>query len=152
MAAPILVFAIGNESRSDDALGPLLLRRLQSEAVPQTEFIEDFQLQVEHVTDLAGRNMVVFVDADVSCNAPFEFSSVTAAHDNSYSSHAMTPSALLHTYHQVYSEDAPQSFLLRIRGYGFELGEELSDEATGNLEQAARMICAWLADIHTLRE
>ncbi|MEK7812104.1 MAG: hydrogenase maturation protease [Pseudomonadota bacterium] len=148
----VLVFAIGNESRGDDALGPLLLRRLQSADMPRTEFIEDFQLQVEHVTDLAGRDAVLFVDADVSCNAPFEFSNIMAAHDNSYSSHAMTPSALLHAYRQFHGADAPPSFLLRIRGYGFELGEELSAEAVLNLEQATGMIRAWLADIHASRE
>ena len=79
-------------------------------------------MQVEHVTDLLERNAVLFVDADMSCAAPFHFSEITAAHDNSYTSHAMTPFALLHTYRQVYGTDAPRSFLLRIRGYGFELG------------------------------
>ncbi|MDH2916128.1 MAG: hydrogenase maturation protease [Gallionella sp.] len=152
MLVPILVFAIGNESRGDDALGPLLLRQLQSDDIPLTEFIEDFQLQVEHVTDLVGRDAVLFVDADVSCKAPFEFSSITAVHDNSYSSHAMSPSALLHAYRQFHGADAPPTFLLRIRGYGFELGEELSAQATHNLEQATGMIRAWLADIRASRE
>ena len=153
MVAAFLVLAIGNESRGDDALAPLLLRSVQTEFNhPDFEFIEDFQLQVEHVTDLAGRDAVLFVDADVSCNAPFEFSNITAALDNSYSSHAMTPSALLHAYRQFHGTDAPPTFLLRIRGYGFELGEDLSAEAVLNLEQATGMIRAWLADIHASRE
>ncbi|MDO8989797.1 MAG: hydrogenase maturation protease [Sideroxyarcus sp.] len=148
MFAPLLVFAIGNESRGDDALAPLLVRRLQSEAVgTQVEFIEDFQLQVEHVTDLVGRTAVLFVDADMSCAAPFHFSNISAAQDNSYTSHAMTPFALLHTFRQVYGTDAPPSYLMRIRGYGFELGESLSDEAAANLQQASTMVNAWLADI-----
>ncbi len=145
MTAPLLVFAIGNESRGDDALGPLLLRSLQGGA--QAELIEDYQLQVEHVTDLRGRHAVLFVEADMSCAAPFHFSRIAAAHDHSYTSHAMTPSALLHTYRQVYGTDAPESFLLRIRGYGFELGATLSDEASSNLEQAQAKVRAWLADI-----
>ncbi len=148
MTAPLLVFAIGNESRGDDALGPLLLRRLQAEGIQQAELIEDFQLQVEHVTDLVGRDAVLFVDADVSCAAPFHFSSITAEHDHSYTSHAMTPSALLHTYRQVYGTDAPQSFLLRIRGYGFELGANPSTGASANLSCAVAKAREWLADIH----
>jgi hypothetical protein len=36
---------------------------------------------------------------------------------------------------------------MRIRGYGFELGESLSDEAAANLQQASTMVNAWLADI-----
>lgn len=149
MVEPVLVFAVGNESRGDDALGPLLLRQLQSAAVPQTEFIEDYQLQVEHVTDLFGRNAILFVDADASCDAPFQFSRVNAAHDNSYTSHAMTPSALLHAYRQFHGVAAPPAFLLRLRGYDFELGAGLSELAAHNLEQATGMIRAWLADIHT---
>ena len=152
MSIPVLVFAIGNESRGDDALGPLLLRRLQSEGFAQTEFIEDFQLQVEHVTDLAGRDAVLFIDADVSCEAPFHFSKIDAAHDNSYSSHAMSPCALLHAYRQFHGVDAPPTFLLRIRGYGFELGEAMSAEATANLEHSAGMIRIWLADIQAAQE
>ena len=150
MTAPLLVFAIGNDSRGDDALGPLLLRGLQAEGSTQAELIEDYQLQVEHVTDLHGRTAVLFVDADMSCAAPCQLSRITPAHDHSYTSHAMTPAALLHTYRQVYGTDAPDSFLLRIRGYGFELGASLSDEASANLEQASIRVRAWLADIPTV--
>jgi len=152
MPIPVLVFAIGNESRGDDALGPLLLRQLQSESFPQAEFIEDFQLQVEHVTDLAGRDAILFIDADVSCDAPFHFSKIEAVHDNSFSSHAISPSALLHAYRQFHGTDAPPTFLLRIRGYGFELGDGLSDEATANLVRATAEVHEWLADILAMRE
>ncbi|MDP2144381.1 MAG: hydrogenase maturation protease [Gallionella sp.] len=152
MTAPILVFAIGNESRGDDALAPLLVRDLEGWARTagldgRVELIEDYQLQVEHVTDLQGRDAVLFVDADVSCDAPFHFSAIDAGHDNSYTSHAMTPFALLHAYRQVYGTDAPSCYLLRVRGYGFELGEALSDEALGNLAHATAKAQVWLADI-----
>lgn len=146
MVSPFLVFAIGNESRGDDALAPLLVRQLLSEGIsPHIELIEDYQLQVEHVTDLVGRSTVLFVDADMSCEAPFQFSEIAAAQDNSYTSHAMTPFALLHTYRQVYGTDAPNSFLMRIRGYGFELGESLSKEAEANLKLATDEVRLWLA-------
>lgn len=151
MVAPLLVFAIGNESRGDDALAPLLVRQLQAYGVTdQVEVIEDFQLQVEHVTDLCGRSAVLFVDADMSCDAPFQFSEITAAQDNSYTSHAMTPFALLHTYRQVYGTDAPASHLLRVRGYGFELGENLSKEASDNLQLATSKVRSWLEGIPVL--
>ncbi|HCI14767.1 MAG: Ni/Fe hydrogenase [Gallionellales bacterium GWA2_60_142] len=138
MTAPILVFAIGNESRGDDAVGPLLARALEG-LDDSVEVIEDYQLQVEHVTDLVGRSAAIFVDADVSCSAPFHFSKIAAEHDNSYTSHAMTPFALLHTYRQVYGAEAPPTFLLRIRGYDFELGSPLSGQAEQNLVAATRL-------------
>lgn len=151
MIPPLLVFAIGNESRGDDALAPLLVRQLEAAGLPrQVEVVEDYQLQVEHVTDLAERHAVLFVDADMSCDAPFHFSSITAAQDNSYTSHAMSPFALLHTYRQVYRVDAPDSFLLRIRGYGFELGDDLSKEAKENLAQALAKVREWVTDLPTM--
>ncbi len=152
MAAPILIFGIGNDSRGDDALAPMLVRRLQTENTKQVEFIEEYQLQVEHVTDLARREAVLFIDADVSCEAPFHFSKIEAAHDHSYSSHAMSPFALLHAYRQFHGEEAPPTYLLRIRGYGFELGDGLSREAAVNLEQAAKKLKGWLTDIQPAQE
>jgi hydrogenase maturation protease len=144
MVASLLVFAIGNESRGDDALAPLLVRQLQTDGL--VEVIEDFQLQVEHVTDLLGRSAVLFVDADMSCEAPFHFSAIAAAQDNSYTSHAMTPFALLHTFNQVYKTNPPPCFLLRIRGYGFELGESLSNEASANLKRATARVREWIEE------
>lgn len=146
MPAPLLVFAVGNESRGDDAVAPLLLRQLQAQSFPQADFIEDFQLQVEHVTDLLDRRAVLFIDADMSCAAPCRLERIAAVHDNSYTSHAMTPSALLHTYRQVFQSDAPECFLMRIRGYGFELGEALSPEAAENLACAASRAKEWLLE------
>lgn len=144
MVAPVLIFAVGNESRGDDALGPLLLRRIQEQASDSVECIEDFQLQVEHSADLLGRRQVVFVDADVSCEPPFRFSELEAAHDHSYSSHAQSPAALLHTFCQVYTDPLPQCYVLGIRGYGFELGDDLSPEAADNLQQATAFLQSWL--------
>ncbi|MDO8294720.1 MAG: hydrogenase maturation protease [Gallionella sp.] len=145
MAAPILIFAVGNESRGDDALAPLLVRGLEgwvetAGLVGRIELIEDYQLQVEHVTDLIGRSAVLFVDADMSCTEPFHFSEIAAEKDGSYTSHVMTPFALLHTFRQVYGIDAPATFLLRIRGYDFELGNPLGDKAAANLEAAMKLV------------
>ena len=159
MKAPTLIFAIGNESRGDDALAPLLLRSLEdwvkaARLDERIELIEDYQLQVEHVTDLLDRNAVLFVDADMSCNEPFHASEIAAEKDRSYTSHVMTPFALLHTYRQVYGKDAPPAFLLRIRGYDFELGKPLSGKAAANLVAAtkrARELCAD-ADVQSWRQ
>ena len=159
MTVPILILAIGNESRGDDALAPLLVRDLEGWAEAagldeRVELIEEYQLQVEHVTDLVGRSAALFIDADISCTEPFHFSEITSGHDSSYTSHAMTPAALLHAYRQVYGKDAPPAFLLRIRGYDFELGNPLGDRAAANLKLAVkhvRVLCT-NTDLHCWRE
>jgi len=85
MTAPLLVFGWGNPSRGDDALGPLFVERLRGMAeragLGGMEFLEDYQLQVEHALDLVGRVRVLFVDASLDCRAPFEATAVRAARD-----------------------------------------------------------------------
>ncbi len=53
----------------------------------------------------------------------------------SYSSHVMSPAALLHAYRELYG-NPPAVYLLEIRGERFELGEALSPEASINLKAA----------------
>ena len=136
----LLLFGFGNPGRGDDALGPVLIGRIAALQFAAVECQNDMQLQVEHVTDLAGCDRVLFIDADMSCAEPFEFSEIRAVKDDSYSSHAMSPSALLHAYHQVYRRDAPPAYLLRIRGYDFELGDPLTEQASANLAAATRLV------------
>jgi len=136
----LLLFGYGNPGRGDDALGPELVSRIKEMRFAGVECQYDMQLQVEHVTDLHGCDRVLFIDADMSCAEPYDYSGIGAAKDDSYTSHAMSPTALLYAFRQVYRKDAPRAFLLRIRGYGFELGDPLSDKATDNLEAAKQHV------------
>jgi hydrogenase maturation protease len=138
--AKLLLFGYGNPGRGDDALGPELIGRIAQLRLADVECQNDMQLQVEHVTDLAACKRVLFIDADMSCAEPFDFSEIAAVKDGSYTSHAMSPTALLHAYSQVYGKDAPPAFLLRIRGYDFELGDPLTDQASANLEVATKLV------------
>jgi hydrogenase maturation protease len=133
--SPILLIGIGNPSRGDDALGPLLIERLEALALPEVELLTDFQLQVEFALDLQGRQQVIFVDASLDAAAPFTFSPVVAAEDTSYSSHALSPAAVLHAYRKLCGEPPP-AHVLAIRGEAFELGEGLSAAAAKHLDAA----------------
>ena len=77
--AELLVLAVGNPSRGDDALGPQFLEQLtiwqdQRDDWEEVELLSDFQLHIEHAVDLENRKLVLFVDASVSCPSPFQFS------------------------------------------------------------------------------
>lgn len=137
---PILIFAYGNPGRGDDALGPELLAAIEAEAISGVECQCDMQLQVEHITDLEGRERILFVDADMSCTEPFTLSHLDPEKDGSYTSHAMTPGALLHAFRKVYGSDAPPAYILRIRGYAFELGDSMGDKAAANLALAVDLV------------
>lgn len=148
---PVAVLAYGNPSRGDDALAPCLLDRIESmlsnQQIPDTcELINDFQLQIEHTLDIQGRSQLLFIDASMNATAPFEFSDLQAAQDDSISSHALSPAALLTVYEQVHHETAPHAFLLAIPGYEFELGEPLSRQAEDNLRQATEFCAQLLSD------
>ena len=143
MTKGLLVFGYGNPSRGDDALGPELLTRLEDERTRRPDWADidlltDFQLQVEHALDLEGRGLALFIDASVACAAPFAFSRLHPEKDTSYTSHALSPAAVLHVWQQVKGVPPPPSFLLTVRGYSFELGEPLSEAARANLEAAYR--------------
>ena len=77
----ILLFGYGNPGRGDDGLGPELVSRIAQTDLAGVECQNDMQLQVEHVTDLQGCDRVMFIDADMSCAKPFEFSEIGAAKD-----------------------------------------------------------------------
>jgi hydrogenase maturation protease len=135
----LLIIGIGNPSRGDDALGPLLIERLEALRLPDVELLTDFQLQVEYALDLRGRRQVVFVDASLDAPAPFTFMPAVAMEDSSYSSHELSPGALLHAYQKLFGAP-PAAFVLAIRGQTFELGEDLSAVASANLEAALGFI------------
>ncbi|OHX36894.1 hypothetical protein BJL95_19525 [Methylomonas sp. LWB] len=142
---PVLVFAYGNPSRGDDALGPLLLEALENQVGTNTvEFIVDFQLQIEHALDLQGRRVAIFVDASVKAEMPYQFSRLMPLRDRSYTSHAMSPAALLDVYQALYGSPPP-TFLLGIAGLSFELGEVLSPDAAQNLALAVEFACRLLS-------
>jgi len=149
---PVLIFGYGNPGRGDDALGPELAAAIEAEAFagvecPLVETQTDMQLQAEHVMDLAGRERVLFVDADMSCAEPYTFEILEPEKDGSYTSHAMTPGALLHAYRRVYGSEAPPSYVLRIRGYNFELGDPMGDQACLNLAAAIELVRKLCADV-----
>jgi hydrogenase maturation protease len=146
--APLLVFGWGNPSRGDDALGPLLIEQLRGAAPPgfSIEYLEDYQLQVEHALDLVGRKRVLFVDASLGGNAPFEASHIKAAQDATITTHAMSPQALMQVFQDIQGEPAPASMLLAIRGQCFELGEPLSEAALSNLQVAVVWAMSWIED------
>ena len=130
---PDLVFTWGNPSRGDDALGPAMYELLQLADLNGVDLLTDFQLQIEHSIDLEGRERVLFVDASTSAKAPFEFFRLQPEQDASYTTHAMSPPALLSVYQQVNGCAPPPAWLLSIRGYKFGLGLPLSPAASKNL-------------------
>lgn len=146
----LVIFGYGNPSRGDDALGSLLLARAETEVdrLPGLDvaLVEDFQLQVEHALDLEDRDLALFIDAAETGPAPYAFRRLVAAEDPSYTTHAISPEAVLHAFRQVRGSEPPPAFVLAVRGASFELGEDLSDEGRRNMEAAWRLLATLLRE------
>ncbi len=143
---PVLLFAYGNPSRGDDALGPNLYDMVDSRQRAAGDFqdvdlLTDFQLQVEHVLDLRLREWVLFVDASQVAQPPYRFYRLCPARETAYTTHAMSPAGVLAVYQQVYTEPPPPTYMLSIRGYEFGLGQPLSTRAREHLEKAFAFLC-----------
>ncbi len=136
----MVLFGYGNPSRGDDALGPLLLDRAVAWLGEHPDLrvtpVADFQLQIEHAEDLRDHDLALFLDADAACPPPFAFRRVQPAQDSSYTTHELSPGAVLHVYERITGEPAPPAFVLGIRGVAFELGEPLSAAAEAHLAAA----------------
>jgi hydrogenase maturation protease len=137
--APILVFGVGNPSRGDDALGPLLIERLQAlqadGRLPDVELLTDFQLQVEHTLDLCERQRVIIVDAAVDLDVPCRLTPVEPAPGSSWSTHSLSPAALASLFGSLFGA-LPRLEQLAIGAESFALGDDLSVLATRHLECA----------------
>ena len=136
----LTVFAWGNESRGDDAIGSVLARRINELGSPDIELVEDHQLNLEHVMDIHEGVPVLFVDASVAISSDYRLERLAAQRDDSVSTHSISPQALLDLYRQTLGKEAPDAYLLHIRGEQFELGEGISDAAQARVDNAWRFL------------
>lgn len=147
--APLLVLGWGNPGRGDDALGPLLVERLMAQASDlvgdgMLEGLTDFQLQVEHALDLAGRRHVLFVDAARDLREPLAVRVLAPHPAPTPFTHALAPEALLHVAGQLHGHAPPPATLLALRARRFEFGAPLSGEAVQALQAGLAWALAWL--------
>jgi hydrogenase maturation protease len=142
---PVVVFAVGNPSRGDDALGPEICGRLEKWLEIEglaggVELIEDFQLQIEHSLDLVGRELALFIDAGDNTPAPFVFERIFPSTAVAHTSHALAPQAVLQVFRQVEGCEPPPAYVLCIRGEKFELGEPLGEPARQHADAAFSLL------------
>lgn len=145
MSAPVVVFAVGNPSRGDDALGPVLCGRLatwlENEGLAgQADLVEDFQLQIEHALDLVGRELALFIDAGADTPGPYVCGRIAPAEDVAYTTHELPPEAVLQVYRRTEGGEPPPAFVLCVRGESFALGDPLSAAAEANAAAALEFL------------
>lgn len=150
--SPILIMAIGNPSRGDDAIGPVLLDAFAQWLAQQTpaiqdriELLQEQQLMVEHVADLTQRHRILIVDAAAQ-SALQAIALQTVATDASrplMPGHQMSPAHLLSWYQHLQQSSPPPCQTLTIRGEQFELGAPLSPAVLAIQNEALQTLIDW---------
>ncbi|MGA8170566.1 MAG: hydrogenase maturation protease [Methylocystis sp.] len=144
-----LVFGVGNPSRGDDAIAPVLIERLEEwwasarELSVELTLLTDFQWQVEHALDLRGVDLVIFVDASLTASAPFRLEPLVARFDVTYTTHALSPACVLAVAERL-GQTLPEAWQMSIPGRNFELGAPLSAPSRSHVEAAIEFVQASL--------
>lgn len=143
MTGSVLVVGFGNPAREDDGLGPAAAEMVEKAGIPNVSVDIDYQLSVEHASDIAKCETVVFVDASVDADEPFVFKRISGKATESFSSHSVSPEQVLGLAENLF-QAGPKGYILGIRGYSFEMFvEQMTDRARDNLRIAAnRLITA----------
>jgi hydrogenase maturation protease len=149
-SAGTLILGWGNPGRLDDGLGPAFAEALETMHLPGVTVDSDYQLQIEDASEVASFERVVFVDADRTGAEPFWMQRIYPSPRDggwtSFSTHSVTPGAVLTMARELFDAE-PEAWLLGIRGYEFsDFGEQLSDRAGRNLDQALEFVSSALRE------
>ncbi len=141
----LTIFARGNLSRADDAVGPMLAYRIGMLQNPGIALVEVVQLEIEHRTDIRTDGTVLFIAASIAIKQGFLLQRLTPSPDSSVSMQAVSPAALLYLFESTMQQPAPPAYQLHIAGSNFELGDALSDETHRAVDAAWRFLRRLLA-------
>ncbi|MCS7213882.1 MAG: hydrogenase maturation protease [Candidatus Calescibacterium sp.] len=136
----ILLVGVGNELRKDDALGPEFVRRFDNKNLDK--LCLDFP-DIQIAEKIAQYDVVIFVDASTSADecVIYELSekSVSGA-----LSHGISCKDIFSFAKAMYNPKLV-GFLIEIRGYDFDYGNQISQEAERNLKRAYELLKDLLA-------
>jgi hydrogenase maturation protease len=142
-----LVVGVGNVGRQDDGLGWAFVDRLEESGVcARAEVVRRYQLLLEDADLFAQFDRVLVVDATREPEVSGHRVSVPEPRlDLTFTSHAMSVGCVLATTATCFGR-VPETRLLAIRGYSWDLTMGLTPTAATNLEAAMRALGCAAAD------
>jgi hydrogenase maturation protease len=136
----ILVYGYGNPGRQDDGMGVILAEMLEQWAkengYANIEVETNYQLNIEDSDIISDKDFVLFIDASMEQIEDIIYTKVTP--DNSsieFTMHAVSTSFILDMCNKLYGK-SPETYLLHIKGYEWELAEGITEKALVNFEKA----------------
>lgn len=151
----ISLFFFGNPDRGDDAAGELLYQWASDHFSNQDSvaegvslrLISDFQLEPEHIFDLDGCDLGIFVDSHSASEKSLSWERIQTGSQLMFSSHSLCPESLLFLYESTLKKAAPVCYLLGIEGKQYELGTSLSRATQESMMQAKEHLKCRLKDL-----
>ena len=139
----ILLHAYGNPGRRDDGVGneciSIIERWIQEKDLTHITTDSSYQLNIEDASIMAEYDVVIFIDASKGDIESYSFEPVAPQTSQSFSTHSVSPSALLALCGELFNY-TPLVYLLQIKGYEWEFGEGLSQKAVENLHNAIKFL------------
>jgi hydrogenase maturation protease len=129
----VLVYGYGNPGRQDDGLGAALVERLEEARLPGVDLECNYQLNIEDADTVSCYDSVIFVDASREGQEPYSFYRIEPASEIAFTTHAMSPEAVLALCQDIYGS-SPDAYVLAIPGYKWEMAEGLTEKAAINLD------------------
>lgn len=129
-----LIIGIGNIGRSDDALGWMFLDRLKGMSNLVLEY--RYQLQIEDAELISQYKRVIFVDAyKGDLDEGFFFKECIGEKQENLNSHALLPETVVWLCQELF-DSKPETLVMAIQGFNWDLAMGVSDEAVVNLDKA----------------
>lgn len=139
----ILLIGIGNNGRSDDALG----WKFVDEFSNQTDFFDidyRYQLQIEDALLITEYKKVIFVDASHKLyEEGFSYYPCVPTRSEAFTTHKLEPETVLWLTKDLFNQ-IPEVYVMAISGIHWELHQGLSETARQNFDKAVSHFKEWV--------
>lgn len=130
-----LLIGIGNDGRSDDALGWKFVEEC-SDLSDLFDFEYRYQLQIEDAELVSKYEQVIFVDASHQpLEKGFSFYACKAAPTSAFTTHQLNPETVLWLAGELFGA-SPDGYVMAISGINWKLHYGLSKQAKRNFNNA----------------
>ncbi|MBD3316425.1 MAG: hydrogenase maturation protease [Chitinivibrionales bacterium] len=141
----LLVYGYGNPGRSDDGLGFAFCEAIERLGLTDIAVQTSYQINIEVAATLAENDIVLFVDASRNDIESFRLAPLRPLPSLSFTTHAMSPQAVLALCHELYTKKT-SVFILEIKGFDWGSGESLSTAGSNNLRDAVTFMAPLLKE------
>ncbi len=140
-----LIYGYGNPGRQDDGLGVELALMIEHDRRLNklVDVDYNYQLNIEDALTISEYDVVIFADAALNIEKPYELKRIQPAHQITFTTHELSAESLVALCADLYNK-CPESYILAVRGYEWDLGEPMTEKAKCNLHEAFNFLVNYI--------